>query len=58
MTLHNCQNLFYQVHTCKKGVKKALTLDHETQKDQINEEEEKEEEKECISICSKGRFVR
>jgi hypothetical protein len=48
----------YQVHTCKKGVKKALTLDHETQKDQINEEEEKEEEKECISICSKGRFVR
>jgi hypothetical protein len=46
----------YQVHTCKKGVKKALTLDHETQKDQINEEESKEEEKECIGTSSRGRL--
>jgi hypothetical protein len=37
-------------------VKKALTLDHETQKDQINEEESKEEEKECIGTSSRGRL--
>ncbi len=46
----------YQVHTCKKGVKKALTLDHETQEDQINEKESKEEEEECIGTSSRRRL--
>jgi hypothetical protein len=45
----------YQVHTCKKGVKKTLTLDHETQECQTNEKESKEEEKEYIGTSSKGR---
>jgi hypothetical protein len=45
----------YQDHKCKKGVKKALTLDHETQEDQIDEEELKEEEKECTGTYSRRR---
>jgi hypothetical protein len=45
----------YQVHTCKKGVKKAFTLDHETQEYQTNEEESKEEEKESIGTSSRRR---
>jgi hypothetical protein len=37
-------------------VKKALTLDHETQEEQIDEEESKEEEKECIGTSSRSRL--
>jgi hypothetical protein len=38
-------------------VKKALTLDHETQEDRIDEEESKGEEKECIGTSSRGRSI-
>ncbi len=44
-----------QDHKHKKGVKKAFTLDHETQEDQIDEKESKEEEKECTCTSSRGR---
>jgi hypothetical protein len=46
----------YQDHKRKKGVKKALTLVHETQIDQIDEEESKEEENECIGTSSRRRL--
>jgi hypothetical protein len=45
----------YQDHKRKKGVKKALTLAHETQKYQIDEEESKDEENECIGTSSRRR---